>query len=367
MLTARGRRTIAVALARGWPVGSSALPGLFGLAAAAVLVTWWRSSRFVSRTRPSPARPGGSAVVCAGEQAQLELTSRSREQSGRSRARSSCFADDDSDASVSRPTGENRRGDPGAAVIAPGRLRASHRERRGLIYAGAYTVTITDPLGLASRCLSSCPPARCVVLPASSPSQPSSLPVSSSSGPSRRRLRPSDFARGARRFADTNKATTSGGSTGRPRRASANSWSVREATETSRAESMTVLLDVGGPDYRTDRARPGRRGRGQRPLVATEDPSVGTYAVYRLVTTSGLDSGPVRGAGWPPIRARVPGRPQTGAGPGGRQILRCSRPAGGRGTRRGAHCRGRLWVVRSLMRPCWTRSPLATPPSSWSS
>ena len=171
-------------------------------------------------------------------------------------------------------------------------------QRRGLIDAGSYTAALTDPLGLTTRRLCSCPPARCVVLPRVEP-----LPAALSAGLASLGSEPSP---------SLSERLVSGSSTLRgylqgddlrrihwPTTARVGELMVREKgdREEQGRVTMTVLLDVGGPTTSTDELDRAAEVAASFLVAATEDPGVGPYAACRLVATSGLDSGPVRGAG----------------------------------------------------------------------
>jgi uncharacterized protein (DUF58 family) len=168
MLTARGRLTITLGLIAGVFGRILGIPELFGLATATVVVALAALVRvhMAKGTLTVTAR-AMPPIVSAGEPAVLELTV---EESGAAGSLPTPVV------LVSEDAQGAGRGQP-LKIIVP-RLRrgdclqvsfALATERRGLIDAGAYEAVISDPLGLARRCLSVSRPARCTVLPGVEP------------------------------------------------------------------------------------------------------------------------------------------------------------------------------------------------------
>jgi uncharacterized protein (DUF58 family) len=164
MLTARGRQTIALGLIAGVFGRILGIPELFGLAAAVVVVVLGAlvSVRRAKGDVTVSAR-AVPPVVNAGEPALLELTIEERGVTGRFSTPIVLVLHDSQGQASCQP----------ARIIVPrlGRGDRAHAsfvlstERRGPIDAGAYEAVVSDPLGLARRCLAVSRSARCVVLP----------------------------------------------------------------------------------------------------------------------------------------------------------------------------------------------------------
>jgi len=296
MLTSRGRRTIAVALLAGVIGRIFGIPELFGLATAAVVVVLaaFLRVRIAKGTLTVTARVV-PPVVTAGQSAVLELTI---EESGVAGSLSTSVileTDPSRAAAVRQP----------AKIIVP-RLRGGDRvqvtfelptERRGLIGSGAYEAAIGDPLGLARRRLATSRPARCTVLPrieqlpavapkglgwAGFESRRSAVerPITGSSS-----LRPYAHGDDLRRI---HWRTT----------ARVGELMVREGEEDrddSDQVATTVLLDVGGDT--TSQAQLDRAVEVAASVAAraAAESSAGTSGAYRVLTTTGLDTGAQRG------------------------------------------------------------------------
>src|SRR5271169_4408434 len=150
MLTARGRRTIALGLTAGVVGRILGIPELFGLSAAAVVVALAALVRVrLAKGSVSVTARAIPPIVNAGLPAVLELT----------------IEDAGAAGSLSTPvilvTDVSQGPDPRqpARIVVPRLTRGDraqvafdlHTERRGLIDAGAYEAAIGDPLGLARR------------------------------------------------------------------------------------------------------------------------------------------------------------------------------------------------------------------------
>ena len=164
MLTARGRRTIALALVVGLTGRILGIPELFGLAAAAVLITLAALLRVrMTRVAVKLSARGLPPVVAFGEPALIELTIEDLSTT-RSLASEIVLLGDESAGSGFRQPEK---------IVVPrlcrgGRANAAFQLptlRRGLLEAGAYQAAVTDPLGLARRPIATSRAARCVVLP----------------------------------------------------------------------------------------------------------------------------------------------------------------------------------------------------------
>lgn len=174
MLTARGRLTIALGLLAGLAGRILGLPELFGLAAAAVLVACAAIVQVhAAAVRVAVTGRAVPEVVDAGDAARLDLV---LEVSGRRLLSSSLQL-------VSNPGQATGWRQPDRILLPDLRPGSCARigfelptDRRGVVEAGGYEVTLRDALGLAQRRLGTSAPARCVVLPRFE-ILPSSLPV----------------------------------------------------------------------------------------------------------------------------------------------------------------------------------------------
>ncbi len=164
MLTARGRRTIALGLVAGLLGRVLGVPELLGLAAATVVVVLAALVRVrIGKGAVTVSARAVPSVVEAGEPARVELTIEEAGDAGWLSSPVVLMAEDSQEPVVHQP----------AKIVVPRlgrgeRARASFEiptRRRGVIAAGAYKAVVTDPLGLARRRLSSSRAVRCVVLP----------------------------------------------------------------------------------------------------------------------------------------------------------------------------------------------------------
>ncbi|MGO9335673.1 MAG: DUF58 domain-containing protein [Acidimicrobiales bacterium] len=168
MLTARGRLTIALGLIAGVFGRILGIPELFGLATAIVVVALAALVRvhMAKGTLTVTAR-AMPPIVCAGEPAVIELTVEESGVAGSFSTPVILLSEDSQRAGSGQPlriiVPRLRRGDCVQVSF------ALATERRGLVDAGAYEAVISDPLGLARRCLSISRPARCIVLPGVEP------------------------------------------------------------------------------------------------------------------------------------------------------------------------------------------------------
>ena len=159
MLTARGRRTIALGLIAGAGGRILGIPELFGLASAAIVVALVALIRLhLTRGTVTITARAVPPIVNAGEPAVLELTIEQSVTTGWISGPVTLLAD--------HPPGPGPCQPP--EIIVP-RLARGERaevsfelctERRGAIEAGAYEAVSSDPLGLARRSLSVSRPAR---------------------------------------------------------------------------------------------------------------------------------------------------------------------------------------------------------------
>ena len=139
------------------------VPELFGLAAAAVIVAL--AALVQVRLSKATVTLGARAlppVVDAGEPATLELTIEGSSVAGFLAAPVVLVTDRSQGSGLSQPAKvvipRLARGERASARFALGTLR------RGVIVAGGYEATLTDPLGLARRRLTSSRAAHCLVL-----------------------------------------------------------------------------------------------------------------------------------------------------------------------------------------------------------
>ena len=168
MLTARGRLTITLGLIAGVFGRILGIPELFGLATAIVVVALAALVRVhMAKGTVSVTARAMPPIVSAGEPAVLELTVEESGVAGPFSTPVILLSEDSQGAGSGQPL----------KIIVP-RLRrgdcvqmsfALATKRRGLVDAGAYEAVISDPLGLARRCLSVSRPARCIVLPGVEP------------------------------------------------------------------------------------------------------------------------------------------------------------------------------------------------------
>ncbi|MGA2528032.1 MAG: DUF58 domain-containing protein [Acidimicrobiales bacterium] len=164
MLTARGRRTIALGLVAGLAGRILGIPELFGLAAAAVVVTLAALLRVrVTRVVVTLSARAVPPVVALGEPALIELTIEDLSAAGSLASAIVLLGQESAGSGFRQPE----------RIVVPrlcrgGRANATFQlptRRRGLIEAGAYQAAVTDPLGLARRPIATSRAARCVVLP----------------------------------------------------------------------------------------------------------------------------------------------------------------------------------------------------------
>jgi len=295
MLTARGRRTIALGLTAGVAGRILGIPELFGLAAAAVVVALVAlvRVRLAKGTVLVTARAVPS-IVTAGQPAVLELTI---EESGAA-------------GSLSTPliltTDASQGPDPQqpARIVVPRLTRGDraqaafdlHTERRGLVDAGAYEAAISDPLGLARRRLTTSRSARCVVLPRVDPLAtvvPKGLGWAGSESTrsaAERLVTGSSMLRRYNEGDDLRRVhwrTT----------ARVGELMVREGGDRDDPDriSTTVLLDTGGEMTPPDELELVVEVAASVLSAAADESTSGASGAYRLVTTTGLDTGGQRG------------------------------------------------------------------------
>ncbi|MGA3216902.1 MAG: DUF58 domain-containing protein [Acidimicrobiales bacterium] len=295
VLTVRGRWTIALGLVAGLAGRILGVPELFGLAVAALIIVMaalvWVRSANGAVTVGARAVP---TVVNVSEPAFLELTIEESGDGGALSIPVVLVRDDSQVGGVEQP----------ARIIVPrlgrgGRARASFElptRRRGVIEAGAYQAALFDPLGLVRRPLAASRPVTCVVLPRIEHLE-TVLPRGTFSvddeinhslaerlmtgNASLRPYAPGDDLR------RVHWRTT----------ARVGELMVRDGGDIEEPDRVatTVLLEAGGdstPPEETDRAIEVAASV----LTAAADASrFGVSGDYRVVATSGLDSGAQRG------------------------------------------------------------------------
>jgi uncharacterized protein (DUF58 family) len=163
MLTARGRWTIALGLLAGAAGRILGIPELFGLASAAIVVTLVALVRLhLTRGTVTITARAVPPIVNAGEPALLELMIE--------RSATGWLSDP---VTILTDYSQGRRLSQPAEIIAPRLARGDRAQvsfelstgRRGAVEAGAYEAVSSDPLGLARRRLAVSQPAHCIVLP----------------------------------------------------------------------------------------------------------------------------------------------------------------------------------------------------------
>jgi uncharacterized protein (DUF58 family) len=294
MLSARGRRTIALGLIAGAAGRILGIPELFGLATAAVVVALAALVRVrLAKSTVTISARAVPPIVNAGEEAVLELTIEESASAGSLSSPVTLVTDRSQGAGLRQP-----------AEIIVRRLRRGERaqasfglptERRGPVDAGAYEAVVSDPLGLARRRLSVSRPARCIVLPRIEPLMsvvPRGLDLvgAESSVSVAERLAGTSLLRRYAQGDDLRHVhwrTT----------ARVGELMVRDGGDRDNPDRIatTVLLDAGDhatPVNELDRAV---EVAASVLSVAADESSAGVSGAYRLVTTTGLDTGGQRG------------------------------------------------------------------------
>ena len=295
MLTARGRRTIVLALIAGVIGRILGIPELFGLAAAAVIVALAALVRV--RLAKGTVRVTARAlppIVSAGQPAKLEL------------------AIEESGVAGSLSTPVVLVTDPGQAlglrqpakIVVPRLTRGDRSqvtfalptERRGLIDAGGYEAAIADPLGLARRRLSTSRPARCVVLPRVEPLAtvvPKGLGWVGSESTRSAAERLVTGSSMLRRYAQGDDLRRVHWRT----TARVGELMVREGGDRDDPDRIatTVVLDTGGQTTPPDELERAVEVAASVLTAAADESTAGVSGAYRMLTTGGLDSGAQRG------------------------------------------------------------------------
>jgi uncharacterized protein (DUF58 family) len=271
------------------------IPELFGLAAAAVVVAL--AALVYVRVAKRSVTIGARAVppvVEAGETVLIEVTIEEARSSGSPSTSIRLVADDTRHPPVHQPAG---------IAVPPlgrsGRARATFEiptSRRGVVAAGAYEAVATDPLGLARQRLGAGRAATCVVLPRVEPLAsvlPRGLAPAGAESTRSAAERLITGSSSLRRYAEGDDLRRVHWRTTARR----GELMVREGGDREDEARMatTVLLDAGDPAE-----PPGDLDRAVEVaasvLAAAADASgAGVSGAYRLVTTSGFDSGSQRG------------------------------------------------------------------------
>jgi uncharacterized protein (DUF58 family) len=295
MLTARGRRTIALALIAGVIGRILGIAELFGLAAAAVVVALAALVRVrMAKGTVTVTARSVPPIVSAGQPAVLELTI------------------EDSGVAGSLSTPVILVTDPGhapglrqpAKIVVPRLARGDRAQvsfalptdRRGLVDAGGYEAAIGDPLGLARRRLSTSRPARCTVLPRVEPLATVVPKGLGWAGAETTRSAAERLVTGSsmlRRYAQGDDLRRVHWRT----TARVGELMVREGGDRDDPDRIatTVLLDAGGettPPAELERAV---EVAASVISAAADESTTGVSGAYRVLTTTGLDTGGQRG------------------------------------------------------------------------
>ena len=295
MLTSRGRRTIALALV-GCVVGRIlGVTELFGLAAAAVIMALAALLRVrMAKGTVTVTARAVPPIVSAGQPAVLELTIEASGIVGSLSAPVVLVTDPGRAPGLRQP----------AKIVVPrltrgDRARVSFAlptERRGLVDAGGYEAAIADPLGLARRRLSTSRPARCVVLPRVEPLAtvvPRGLGWVGSESTRSAAERLVTGSSMLRRYAQGDDLRRIHWRT----TARVGELMVREGGDRDDPDriSTTVMLDAGGTATPPEEVERAVEVAASVLTAAADESSAGVSGAYRLVTTTGLDSGGQRG------------------------------------------------------------------------
>lgn len=295
MLTTRGRRTLAGALVAAVLGRIFGIPELFGLAAAAAAVV------LAALVRVRLAKGGVTVtaravppVVSAGEPALLQLAVVESGVMGSSGARVVLVPADPRSADDRHP----------AKVVVPRLGRGDTAwadfplatDRRGIVEAGAYEAAIADPLGLARRHLATSRAARCTVLPRVEPlssvvprglgfdgraSTRSAAERLASGSSLLRRYSPGDDLR------RVHWRTT----------ARVGELMVRDGGDPDDPDRIatTVVLDAGSASTPPAELERAIEVAASVLAAAVDEATTAVSGEFRLVTTTGVDSGTLRG------------------------------------------------------------------------
>jgi len=295
MLTARGRRTLAVAAAAAVCGRIFAIPELFGLAAAALVLVGAALGRvWLARGGASLEARAVPGIVSAGEPSLLEITV---EESGVTGPPSASLTLEPDGPAVAGGEHPDRvtvpRLSPGSQAHVAFPLPT---ERRGVVESSGYEAFIGDVLGLARRPIARSRPARCVVLPHVEPLStvvPRGLgwvgTESTRSAAERllsgiSLLRPYSPGDDARRV---HWRTT----------ARVGELMIREGGDRDDPDQIatTVVLDPGGSATSAQEVERAVEVAASVLATAAEETTAATTGEFRLVTTTGIDTGAKRG------------------------------------------------------------------------
>jgi len=266
------------------------IPELFGLAAAAMVVTLAALVRVrLARTAITLSARAVPPIVSPGEPALVEIIVEEANVIGRFSTEVVLEADDSQSSGFRQP----------AEIVVPrlgrpGRAHASFELptlRRGFVTAGAYEAVVTDPLGLARRSLGESRAVTCVVLPRVEPLEtvtPKGLAwagVESTRSAAERLITGSSTLRRYAQGDDLRRVhwrTT----------ARVGELMVREGGDRDDPDRVatTVLLDAGGEETPPDDLDRAVEVAASVLAAAADASSARSSGAYRLVTTTGLDT-----------------------------------------------------------------------------
>ncbi|MGA2804391.1 MAG: DUF58 domain-containing protein [Acidimicrobiales bacterium] len=295
MLTARGRRTITLGLIAGAAGRILGIPELFGLASASIVVALVALARLhLTRGTVTITARAIPPIVNAGEPAVLELTIEQSATTGWLSGPVTLLTDYSQGPGLCQP----------AEIIVPrlargDRAQASFElstERRGAVEAGAYEAVSSDALGLARRRLSVSRPARCIVLPRIEPLAtvvPEGLDLMRAENgvsAAERLIAGTSMLRHYAQGDDLRRVhwrTT----------ARVGELMVRDGGDLDEPDRIatTVLLDVGDQATPADELDRAVEVAASVLSVAADESISGVSGAYRLLMTTGLDTGGQRG------------------------------------------------------------------------
>ncbi|MGA3353202.1 MAG: DUF58 domain-containing protein [Acidimicrobiales bacterium] len=295
MLTARGRWTIALGLVAGLAGRILGIPELFGLAAAAVVITLVSLVRVrMTRAEVTVRARAVPPVVAFGEAALLELSIEESSVAGSLASAVVLFADESASAYACQPekiiVPRLSRGEWAGATFA----LSTHR--RGVVEAGAYEAAVTDPLGLVRRPIATCRAVSCVVLPRVEPLAtvvPRGLGWTGTGNMRSAAERLISGSSTLRRYVQGDDLRLVHWHT----TARVGALMVREGGDRQDPERIatTVLLDTGDETTPPDDLDRAVEVAASVLSAAADASDGGVSGAWRLVTTAGLDTGPQHG------------------------------------------------------------------------
>jgi uncharacterized protein (DUF58 family) len=295
VLTSRGRRTIALALTAGVVGRILGIAELFGLSAAAVILALAALVRVrMAKGTVTVVAHAVPPIVSAGQPAVLEL---SIEESGVAGSLSTPII------LVTDPGHAPGLRQP-AKIVVPRLTRGDRAQvsfalptdRRGLVDSGGYEAAIGDPLGLARRRLSTSRPARCIVLPRVEPLAtvvPKGLGWVGSESTRSAAERLVTGSSMLRRYAQGDDLRRIHWRT----TARVGELMVREGGDRDDPDRIatTVLLDAGGETTPAAELERAVEVAASVVSAAADESTAGVSGAYRVLTTTGLDTGGQRG------------------------------------------------------------------------